>query len=92
MHLDDLTRNFALNLGSGLKCTAYYRNKKKRSRTNGGGGEEDESAPPSKDMELLGLGRFLELLATNGKEKFDDVDFRYWQDYVNGKRTFQKKE
>ena len=30
VHLDDLSRNFALNLGSGLKCTAYYRKKNKR--------------------------------------------------------------
>mmetsp|Transcript_12136 Transcript_12136/g.21597 ORF Transcript_12136/g.21597 Transcript_12136/m.21597 type:complete len:384 (+) Transcript_12136:115-1266(+) len=83
VHLDDLSRNFALNLGSGLKCTAYYRKKKKRSATGG-----------SNDKELLGLGRFLELVATKEevKENFDDVDFQYWQDYVSGKRDFQKKK
>ena len=30
VHLDDLSRNFALNLESGLKCTAYHRKKNKR--------------------------------------------------------------
>jgi ubiquitin-like domain-containing CTD phosphatase 1 len=50
------TRNFALNLGSGLKCTAYHRKKKRRRETTDGWGEDD--------AELLGLGRFLELLAT----------------------------
>ncbi|KAL3827545.1 hypothetical protein ACHAXA_002042 [Cyclostephanos tholiformis] len=77
VHLDDLARNFALNLGSGLKCTAYYRRKKGR-----------------KDAELLGLGRFLELLATNEevKDNFEHVDFQFWQDYISGKRNFQKKK
>lgn len=56
VHLDDLERNFALNLGSGLKCTAYHRKKKRRRETTDGWGEDD--------AELLGLGRFLELLAT----------------------------
>ncbi len=75
VHLDDLARNFALNLDSGLKCTAYYRKKK-----------------GSKDAELLGLGRFLELLATNEevKDNFVHVDFQFWQDYVSGKRTFHR--
>lgn len=84
VHLDDLARNFALNLGSGLKCTAYYRKKKKKRNASGG----------SNDAELLGLGRFLELLATNEevKDDFDDVDFQFWQDYVSGKRAFQKKK
>ncbi len=79
VHLDDLARNFALNLGSGLQCTAYYRSKKKRSGSN--------------DNELLGLGRFLELLATNDDaiHNFDNVDFRFWQDYVSGKREFSRK-
>jgi len=80
VHLDDLARNFALNLGSGLKCTAYYRSKKKRNGSN--------------DNELLGLGRFLELLATHddSKHNFDNVDFQFWQDYVNGKRDFSRKK
>ena len=29
IHLDDLSRNFALNLDNGLKVTAYYRKKRK---------------------------------------------------------------
>lgn len=77
VHLDDLERNFALNLGSGLKCTAYYRKKKQG----------------KKDAELLGLGRFLELLATNENVKtdFDLVDFHSWQDYITGKKSFERK-
>ncbi|KAL7534479.1 hypothetical protein ACHAXR_005904 [Thalassiosira sp. AJA248-18] len=84
VHLDDLSRNFALNLGSGLKCTAYYRKKKKKRNASGG----------INDSELLGIGRFLELLAINEevKDNFDDVDFDYWQDYVSEKRNFEKKK
>lgn len=48
VHVDDLSRNFALNLGSGLKCKAYFR---KRSSAR-------------RDSELLGLGRYLVELAT----------------------------
>lgn len=47
VHVDDLRRNFALNLGSGLLVSAYYRKKRKAST----------------DSELLGLSIFLERLA-----------------------------
>ena len=50
VHLDDLARNFALNLGSGLKVTAYYRKKSKGKR----------------DVELSGLSRYLEMVALAG--------------------------
>ncbi len=100
MHLDDLSRNFALNLGSGLRCTPFYRKKKTKNRTRNSentasiGNESDTAASrPSKDVELLGIGQFLEMLATNEHvETFDDVDFRYWQDYVGGKRIFRKND
>lgn len=46
-HVDDLGRNFALNLGSGIKISAYYRKKSSARR----------------DAELLGLSRYLEELA-----------------------------
>lgn len=49
-HLDDLSRNFALNLKSGLKVSAYYRKKTAGRR----------------DAELLGLGGYLERLALSG--------------------------
>jgi ubiquitin-like domain-containing CTD phosphatase 1 len=49
-HLDDLSRNFALNLKSGLKVSAYYRKKSKGRR----------------DAELLGLQGYLERLAQSG--------------------------
>ena len=48
VHIDDLSRNFALNLSSGLKCSAFYRKKSKAKR----------------DTELLGLAKYLEALAT----------------------------
>jgi len=47
VHIDDLGRNFALNLSSGLKVSAYYRKKSSARR----------------DAELLGVGKFLEQLA-----------------------------
>jgi ubiquitin-like domain-containing CTD phosphatase 1 len=47
VHLDDLSRNFALNLSSGLKVTAYN-----RKRTSG-----------KRDAELVGLSRYLAQLA-----------------------------
>mmetsp|Transcript_29390 Transcript_29390/g.70677 ORF Transcript_29390/g.70677 Transcript_29390/m.70677 type:complete len:363 (+) Transcript_29390:35-1123(+) len=46
-HIDDLSRNFALNLGSGLKVSGFYRKKSKATR----------------DSELLGLANYLEQLA-----------------------------
>ncbi|CAB9496913.1 Ubiquitin-like domain-containing CTD phosphatase 1 [Seminavis robusta] len=49
-HVDDLGRNFALNLGSGIKISAYYRKKSSARR----------------DAELLGLSRYLEELACAG--------------------------
>jgi ubiquitin-like domain-containing CTD phosphatase 1 len=47
VHIDDLSRNFALNLGSGIKCKGYYRKKSKAAR----------------DTELMGLTKYLEELA-----------------------------
>jgi ubiquitin-like domain-containing CTD phosphatase 1 len=47
VHLDDLSRNFALNPHNGLKVTAYYRKKKAGKR----------------DVELLGLATYLVKLA-----------------------------
>lgn len=47
VHLDDLSRNFALNLGSGLKVDAYYRKKKAAKR----------------DTVLLGMTHYLKELS-----------------------------
>ena len=46
------------------------------------------------DTELLGLGRFLELIATNetSKDNFTCVDFNFWQDYVSGARSIEEKK
>jgi ubiquitin-like domain-containing CTD phosphatase 1 len=49
-HVDDLGRNFALNLTSGIKISAYHRKKSSARR----------------DAELLGLAKYLEDLSTSG--------------------------
>jgi len=48
VHIDDLGRNFALNLSSGLKVSAYYRKKSSARR----------------DAELLGVGKLNWILTT----------------------------
>ena len=68
-HIDDLGRNFALNLGSGIKVTAFDRKKAKARR----------------DVELLGLGNYLEMLAKSNLD-FDTVDFESWRDVVAGNK------
>ena len=73
VHLDDLARNFALNLGSGLKCTAYYR--KKNKATN--------------DVELLGLARYLDMLATCGRN-FNEVNFDEWVEVCAGNKSIHE--
>ena len=64
VHLDDLSRNFALNLGSGLKVTPYYRKK----------------SSGKKDVELQLLATYLEKVAVESEnfedvnfEKWMDV-------------------
>mmetsp|Transcript_2672 Transcript_2672/g.3778 ORF Transcript_2672/g.3778 Transcript_2672/m.3778 type:complete len:272 (+) Transcript_2672:1-816(+) len=52
VHLDDLSRNFALNVNNGLKVTAYHRKHRMAKR----------------DVELLGLSTYLENLAKNIKD------------------------
>mmetsp|Transcript_2142 Transcript_2142/g.6536 ORF Transcript_2142/g.6536 Transcript_2142/m.6536 type:complete len:367 (+) Transcript_2142:102-1202(+) len=47
VHVDDLSRNFALNPKSGIKCRAYHRDK----------------ADAGQDTELLGLARYLAKIA-----------------------------
>jgi ubiquitin-like domain-containing CTD phosphatase 1 len=66
VHLDDLSRNFALNLSSGLKVTPYYRKKRNMQQ---------------RDVDLLGLGKYLTFLAQS-RLRFDKVDFSKWMDVV----------
>ena len=73
VHIDDLSRNFALNLGNGLKCKAFFR-KKSSSR---------------RDTELLGLSNYLVQLAQTPEVDFEKVDFTYWMDVVNGKKKIK---
>eukprot|EP00548_Thalassiothrix_antarctica_P007418 CAMPEP_0194140438 /NCGR_PEP_ID=MMETSP0152-20130528/9987_1 /TAXON_ID=1049557 /ORGANISM="Thalassiothrix antarctica, Strain L6-D1" /LENGTH=396 /DNA_ID=CAMNT_0038838685 /DNA_START=26 /DNA_END=1213 /DNA_ORIENTATION=+ len=71
VHLDDLARNFALNPESGLRVTAFHRKKNKAGK---------------RDVELSGLGKYLESLASmTPTMSFDRVNFRRWQDVVSGK-------
>ena len=74
-HIDDLGRNFALNLGSGIKVTPFDRKKAKARR----------------DVELLGLGNYLEMLAKSNLD-FDTVDFDSWRDVVAGNKTLSKQD
>ena len=75
VHLDDLSRNFALNLSSGLKVTGFYRKKTK-------------SSQGARDVELVGLGQYLTLLASSGLN-FEQVDFGRWMDVVSGKTPLE---
>jgi ubiquitin-like domain-containing CTD phosphatase 1 len=75
IHLDDLSRNFALNLSNGLKCKSYFRKKSSARR----------------DSELLGLSRYLELLAL-AEVDFQKVDFSSWIDVVSGNQPLMKEE
>lgn len=68
IHLDDLSRNFALNPKNGLKVTAYYQ-KRNKGKT--------------RDVELVGLASFLEKLATECTD-FTKVNFGKWMDVVAG--------
>mmetsp|Transcript_10517 Transcript_10517/g.15836 ORF Transcript_10517/g.15836 Transcript_10517/m.15836 type:complete len:481 (-) Transcript_10517:262-1704(-) len=84
IHLDDLSRNFALNIENGLKVTGFYRKKKKSGgRTVGGN--------PNKDVELVGLIGYCTKLAKEVND-FRDVDFKYWKDVVNGTKGFDDKK
>ena len=74
MHVDDLSRNFALNLSSGLKVKGYYRKKSSARR----------------DAELLGLTKYLDLLAA-ADASFDDASFDDWMDVVSGKAPLLRK-
>ncbi len=71
IHLDDLSRNFALNIDNGLKVTAYYRKKKRSGRGRDG------------DVELIGLIGYCTKLARE-VDDFTNVDFKDWKDVVNG--------
>jgi ubiquitin-like domain-containing CTD phosphatase 1 len=69
VHLDDLARNFALNVDNGLKVTAFYQ-KKNKGKT--------------RDVELLGLATYLGNLAENCTD-FTKVNLSLWMDVVSGK-------
>ncbi len=85
IHLDDLSRNFALNIENGLKVTGFYRKKKKSGNRSVGGNA-------NRDVELVGLIGYCTKLAKEADD-FRDVDFKYWKDVVNGtKDLITKKE
>jgi len=70
LHLDDLSRNFALNLQNGLKVRPYYR----------------KSNP--KDVELLGLAQFLQIVALNATD-FRLIQLENWLDVATGKKSLK---
>jgi ubiquitin-like domain-containing CTD phosphatase 1 len=84
VHIDDLSRNFALNLGNGLQCTPYHRKKKKNTRSSssssrgGGGGGRN-------DTELLHIGKYL-IHLVESSESFNVIDFTKWMDVAIGRK------
>jgi ubiquitin-like domain-containing CTD phosphatase 1 len=82
VHIDDLSRNFALNLENGLQCTPYHRKKKKNSRNN----NINNSPSRGQDTELLDIGKSLIKLVESGLS-FNMVDVTRWVDVVNEKKT-----
>lgn len=84
IHLDDLSRNFALNVENGLKVTGFYRKKKKSGNRTVGGN-------PNRDVELVGLIGYCTKLAKQVND-FRDVDFKNWKDVVNGTKGLITKK
>lgn len=72
VHLDDLSRNFALNVDNGLKVTAFYQKRNKGK---------------SRDSELLGLATYLAKVAEESND-FTKVNFNRWLDVIAGKLNF----
>jgi ubiquitin-like domain-containing CTD phosphatase 1 len=72
VHLDDLSRNFALNVDNGLKVTAFYQKRNKGK---------------FRDSELLGLATYLAKVAEESND-FTKVNFNRWLDVVAGKLNF----
>jgi ubiquitin-like domain-containing CTD phosphatase 1 len=70
VHIDDLSRNFALNIHNGIKIKAYYRKKASSGR---------------RDIELLALSKYLIQLATC-QQSFTTINFSIWSDVAAGRR------
>jgi len=66
IHVDDLARNFAMNPRCGLKIRPYKHALKNK----------------SKDIELLGIARYLEAIAKNVTD-FRTLNHNDWQKYLN---------
>ena len=100
IHIDDLSRNFALNLDNGLQCTAYHRKKKKSTRTSSSNIDGSSSSNNNNgsstiattlthgrhDRELIALSQYLIQLIESGMT-FQQVDFTQWTDVVTGTTT-----
>lgn len=71
IHIDDLSRNFALNLKNGLKCKPYYRKKASSGRN---------------DIELVNLCRYL-LLVAQSNIPFHHINFHKWYDVIAGNKS-----
>ena len=90
IHLDDLSRNFALNLHNGLKVTAYYRKKRKSSNGNSSSNSSNVSIG-KKDVELVGLIGYCTKLAKE-VDDFQNVEFKDWKEVVNGTKDLISKK
>jgi ubiquitin-like domain-containing CTD phosphatase 1 len=66
VHIDDLSRNFALNPRNGLRCTAYRNSQTTNVRAT--------------DRELFYLMRYLSLISR--EEDFSNLNHKYWKQYV----------
>jgi ubiquitin-like domain-containing CTD phosphatase 1 len=86
IHIDDLSRNFALNLNNGLQCTAYHRHNKKKHRHN----SNTSLTNGRRDTELVGLAKYLIQLVASGMT-FHTIDFTQWTDVIRGTKTMTEK-
>ena len=84
VHVDDLSRNFALNLDNGLQCSAYHRKKKSKNGVT-------TSNHGRRDRELVGLSQYLIQLVNSGIT-FHHVDFTQWTDVVSGNKEIITKQ
>jgi ubiquitin-like domain-containing CTD phosphatase 1 len=75
VHIDDLSRNFALNLSSGIKIKAFFRKKSAARR----------------DSELLGLATYLAQLAQAGIDFNDVDFMDWTEVVSGGKQLIAKK-
>jgi len=85
VHVDDLSRNFVLNPGSGIKCKPYHRDvdrreRRRRRRRHRDHDDDDPAVPPSQwdDLELPLLAVYLTRVVAT-RSNFAAVDHSTWR-------------